>query len=98
MMKAAVLLALSAPLARAASYNLLRYNGGKNFFNAFQYFGTFDTINNSPTADFLNSGDDFLANRSYANSAGLTHVDDNGHAIIKVDDTSTVVYNEKRFR
>lgn len=97
MIKAAALLAL-APLAHATSYNLLRYNGGKTFFNAFQFFGTYDTINNSPTPDFLNSGDDFLANRSYAASAGLTSVNDKGNVIIRVDDTSTVVFNEKRFR
>ena len=30
-------------------------------------------------------------------SAGLTSVNDKGNAILRVDDTSTVVYNEKRY-
>lgn len=95
-MKTAVLLALPL-LADAKTYNLLRYNGGKTFFDAFQYFGTYDTVNNAPTADYLNSGDDFLANRSYAMKSGLTSVNSKGNAIIKVDDTTTVPYNDKRF-
>ena len=30
-------------------------------------------------------------------SAGLTSVNDKGNAILRVDDTSTVEYNQKRF-
>jgi hypothetical protein len=86
-----------ASLAHAKVYNLLRYNGGQNFFDAFQYFGTYDTVDNTPTADFLNSGDDWMANKSYADSAGLTTINSAGHAIVRVDDTSTVVFNDKRF-
>ncbi|KAH7101790.1 concanavalin A-like lectin/glucanase domain-containing protein [Auriculariales sp. MPI-PUGE-AT-0066] len=94
----ALVAALSAVAGtQAKSYNLLRYNAGKTFFNAFQYFGTYDTANNSPTSDYLNSGDTFLANRSYAMSAGLTSVNDKGNAILRVDDTNTVEYNQKRF-
>lgn len=83
--------------SEAATYNLLRYNGGQTFFDAFQFAGSYDNALNSPTPDFLNSGDNFFANRSYAMSKGLTSVNDQGHAVIRVDDTSTVVYNEKRF-
>jgi len=29
----------------------------QTFFNAFQYFGSYNTADNTPTSDFLNSGD-----------------------------------------
>ena len=61
--------AVLASGAYAKSYNLLRYYGGNTFFDYFQFFGTFDQSTNSPTADFLNSGDDFMANRVRAGSS-----------------------------
>lgn len=41
-------------------------------------------------------GDVNWVDQSDAVSQGLTYIDSNGHAIIKVDNTSNVVWNDKR--
>ncbi|EJD41512.1 hypothetical protein AURDEDRAFT_186483 [Auricularia subglabra TFB-10046 SS5] len=92
-----LVIAASAGLAGAKTYNLHQTSAGKSFFDNWVYPGTYDTTNNAPTADSTNSGDNWIANKTYSQSAGLTTVNDAGHAILKVDDTSTVVYNDKRF-
>ncbi|KZV99433.1 hypothetical protein EXIGLDRAFT_234843 [Exidia glandulosa HHB12029] len=97
MMRTALLVAAGASLVSAKSYNLHQYSGGKNFFDGWNYPGAFDTTNNAPTADVTNSGDNWIANKTYSQSAGLTTVNDQGHAVLRVDDTSTVVYNDKRY-
>lgn len=111
MLHALPLVALAAAGASAKSYNLHRYSGGQNFFDGWVYPGSYDTTNNSPSADLTNSGDNWIcaylpvgwlvsdsvaANRTYAQSAGLTTVNAAGNAVLKVDNTSPVVYNDKR--
>ncbi|EJD41514.1 hypothetical protein AURDEDRAFT_115431 [Auricularia subglabra TFB-10046 SS5] len=89
-------LLLAAGLANAKSYNLLRYSGGKSFYDAWVYPATWDTTNNVPQADVLNNGDDFLANKTHADKFQLTTVNDAGNAVLRVD-TGPVDFNQKRF-
>ncbi|KAI0070212.1 hypothetical protein K474DRAFT_1609105 [Panus rudis PR-1116 ss-1] len=87
-MKAALslvtLLSLS-PAALAASFNLVKAYQGTDFFSGWEFYGTFDNTTN---------GDVNFVPQS--NSSSLAYVDGNGRAIIRVDNTSFVPYNEKR--
>ncbi|CCA69113.1 related to endo-1,3(4)-beta-glucanase [Serendipita indica DSM 11827] len=75
------------PLTNAA-YNLAREYKGQNFFSAWDYYGKYDNLTN---------GDVIWVNQSVAvSNPQLTYINSAGNAIIKVDDTTTVPYNEKR--
>lgn len=86
-----------AGLVGAKSYNLHQYSGGQNFFDSWNYPGTYDFANNAPTPDTSNSGDNWIANKTYSQSAGLTTVNSAGYAVLRVDDTNQVVFNDKRY-
>ncbi|KZV95202.1 hypothetical protein EXIGLDRAFT_834465 [Exidia glandulosa HHB12029] len=83
-----VLVALFPLLACAqAPYRLSNSFTGSAFLDAF----TFDD-----TESDLRSSSDWLANASYARSAGLAAITNTGNVRLKVDNTSTVVFNDKR--
>ncbi|KAI0651158.1 concanavalin A-like lectin/glucanase domain-containing protein [Trametes meyenii] len=80
------------PLALAvspafAAYNLVRSYSGKTFFDGWDYFDGFDNTTN---------GDVNYLSQANATQDGLTFVNDAGHAIVKVDNTSFVPFNFKR--
>jgi len=72
----------------AANYNLAKDYSGSTFFDSWTFYDHFDNLTN---------GDVIFVSSSVAASAKLAYVDPGtNHAIIKVDNTSTVPFNEKR--
>ncbi|KAJ7885728.1 hypothetical protein B0H14DRAFT_2698868 [Mycena olivaceomarginata] len=63
-----------------ATYNLQQDLSGNNFFSGFKFNESATDVNNFGNVHFLS--------QSAANDAKLTFVDSNGHAIIKVDNTT----------
>ncbi|KAI9058735.1 glycoside hydrolase family 16 protein [Trametes sanguinea] len=87
---------LAIPLAYAlfssqsalAAYNLVKEYSGTDFFNGWDFGnGTYDSTTHGHV-NYLNQSD--------ATSQKLAYVNDAGHAIIKVDDFSTVIWENKR--
>lgn len=68
-------------------YYLQRALSGSSFFDAF----TFD----DPSTDERVSSDR-LVNASSARAAGLASVADDGHVLLRVDNSTSVAYNDKR--
>ncbi|KAF9012596.1 concanavalin A-like lectin/glucanase domain-containing protein [Cyathus striatus] len=74
--------------AKATTYNLAREYSGDTFFDGWAFTDKYDSTTN---------GDVLFLSESVAKSSGLAYIDDSTkHAIIKVDNTSTVVWNNKR--
>ncbi|KAK7048543.1 glycoside hydrolase family 16 protein [Favolaschia claudopus] len=73
-------LATILALTHAQTYNLQQDLSGNNFFSGFKF--------NESAIDFNNFGNVHFLSQSAANDAKLTFVDGNGHAIIKVDNTT----------
>lgn len=87
MLRQAVLGALPLLAAvKAASYARVESFSGTSFFDGFDY--------PAATYDNTTNGDVFWAT---ADNTSLIYTDSNGVAIMKVDNTSDVVYNEKRY-
>ncbi|RDB18914.1 putative glycosidase C21B10.07 [Hypsizygus marmoreus] len=83
----ATVLPLFRPTA-AASYGLVKEYAGSTFFNDWTFYDHFDNLTN---------GDTIFVSASTAASSKLAFVDPaTNHGIIKVDNTSTVPFNEKR--
>lgn len=85
-----VLLATLVPTlaSAAATYNLVKDYSGEGFFDDWDFYGSFDNLTN---------GDAVFVTASVASSSKLAYVDSTtNRAIIKVDNTSTVPFNEKR--
>lgn len=80
---------LSASTATNAAYNLVKDYSGQTFFDNWSYYGSYDNLTN---------GDIIWVNQTVgdAPSNPLTYVNAAGNAVIKVDNTTTVPYNEKR--
>jgi hypothetical protein len=74
--------------AALAQYNLVKDYSGKNFFDGFQFF--------SGTDWNLTNGDVNFLGLSQAQSNKLAYLNDQQRVILKVDNTSNVLYNEKR--
>ncbi|RPD78311.1 hypothetical protein L226DRAFT_481036 [Lentinus tigrinus ALCF2SS1-7] len=70
-----------------AAYNLVKEYSGTNFFDGWEFYGNYDNLTN---------GDVTYVDQANATSSKLAYVNDAGHAVIKVDDTSFVPYNYKR--
>ncbi|KAG8838593.1 hypothetical protein FS842_010068 [Serendipita sp. 407] len=71
-----------------AAYNLVKKYEGESFFNDWTYYGSYDNLTN---------GDIIWVNRSTADvEPKLTYLNSAGNAVIKVDNTTVVPYNEKR--
>ncbi|KAI9066573.1 hypothetical protein FKP32DRAFT_355906 [Trametes sanguinea] len=79
--------ALFAATPALAAYNLIKEYSGTDFFQGWDYYGNFDNLTN---------GDVTWVDQNTATSSKLTYVNDAGHAIVKVDDTSFVPFNQKR--
>ncbi|KAI0772345.1 concanavalin A-like lectin/glucanase domain-containing protein [Trametes elegans] len=82
---AAALLASSMPAF--AAYNLVKEYSGTSFFSGWDFYGSYDNLTN---------GDVVWVDQANATQSKLAYVNDAGHAIIKVDNTTNVPYNEKR--
>ncbi|KAI1787368.1 concanavalin A-like lectin/glucanase domain-containing protein [Ganoderma leucocontextum] len=87
---------LAGPLAAAllistphvlAAYNLVREYSGSSFFSGWDFYGNYDNLTN---------GDVNWVTQANATQSKLAYVDDAGHVIIKVDNTTFVPYNYKR--
>ncbi|KAF5382697.1 hypothetical protein D9615_003072 [Tricholomella constricta] len=76
-----------SPVA-ATTYNLVKEHAGSTFFDDWTFYDHFDNLTN---------GDTIFVSASVAASSKLAFVDPTtNHAVIKVDNTSTVPFNEKR--
>ncbi|KAJ7109083.1 glycoside hydrolase family 16 protein [Mycena crocata] len=83
------LLSVLLPGALAATtYDMVKEYSGSTFFDDWDFYGSFDNLTN---------GDAIFVTSKVASSSKLAYVDSTtNHAIIKVDNTSTVAYNDKR--
>ncbi|GAA5841387.1 hypothetical protein JCM11251_006174 [Rhodosporidiobolus azoricus] len=80
----AILLLVAAPGTEAA-YSLTKDYSGERFFDGWSYYGHYDNLTNGDI-DWVNKTD----------SSDLTYMNAAGNAIIKADNTSTVLYPNKR--
>ncbi|KAI0633311.1 concanavalin A-like lectin/glucanase domain-containing protein [Trametes polyzona] len=82
-----LLAALVAASPALAGYNLVKEYSGANFFSGWEFYGNFDNLTN---------GDVNWVDQANATQSKLAYINDAGHAVIKVDDTSFVPFNYKR--
>lgn len=97
---------VSASHVTNAAYNLVKDYSGQTFFDNWSYYGSFDNLTNGPSkaacagffANVQIAGDIIWvdAATAAATSNPLTYINAAGNAVIKVDNTTTVPYNEKR--
>ncbi|TDL24661.1 hypothetical protein BD410DRAFT_786198 [Rickenella mellea] len=78
---------LLALVNTARCYSVVREYSGQNFFDGWDFYGSWDNLTN---------GDIWWLNSSQAYSQQLAYVTTAGNAVIKVDNTSNVPFNEKR--
>jgi hypothetical protein len=72
----------------ATTYDMVKEYSGATFFDDWNFYGKFDNLTN---------GDAIFVTSSVASSSKLAYVDSaTNRAIIKVDNTSTVAFNDKR--
>ncbi|KAI0673184.1 concanavalin A-like lectin/glucanase domain-containing protein [Trametes maxima] len=83
----AVAIALFASTPTLAAYNLVKEYSGSSFFSGWDFYGNYDNLTN---------GDVNWVDQTNATQSKLAYVNDAGHAIIKVDNTTFVPYNYKR--
>ncbi|KAI0049424.1 glycoside hydrolase family 16 protein [Auriscalpium vulgare] len=81
------LLALALSSVAQAQYSLVKEYAGSSFFNDWNFYGNFDNLTN---------GDAIFVTADQAASQKLAFVNGAGNAIIKVDNTTTVAFNDKR--
>ncbi|TFY62543.1 hypothetical protein EVJ58_g3801 [Rhodofomes roseus] len=89
-MKSAVLAAAalySGNAFAATSYSLVKEYSGSNFFDSWVFYDNYDNTTN---------GDVEYVSQTNATESKLAYVDSNGAAIIKVDNTSFVPWDDKR--
>ena len=103
----AAALLISSPHVLAA-YNLVREYSGSGFFSGWDFYGNYDNLTNGESLlHILHQevilkrlmgyvGDVNWVTQANATQSKLAYVDDSGHAIIKVDNTTFVPYNYKR--
>jgi len=72
---------------QATVYNLERTYAGSTFFDRWEYYNNFDNLTN---------GDVIFVSQTVGTKGGLTFINDAGNAVIKVDNGTTVAFNEKR--
>ncbi|KAK4686775.1 hypothetical protein P7C73_g3342, partial [Tremellales sp. Uapishka_1] len=83
-----VYLLSATPATATGTTSLVRSYEGSTFFDRWTYYGNYDNTT---------EGDAEYVNRTVAvGSPELTYINSAGNAIIKVDNTSTVAYNDKR--
>jgi len=81
------LLCISQPPPVRAQYQLTREHSGNSFFDRWQFYNNFDNLTN---------GDAIFVSSQVASSAQLAFTNSAGNAIIKVDNTTNVPFNQKR--
>ncbi|KAA1476857.1 glycoside hydrolase family 16 protein [Dentipellis sp. KUC8613] len=75
------------PVLAQAQYNLVKSYEGSNFFDDWDFYNNFDNLTN---------GDAIFVSAQQAAQDKLAFVNSAGHAIMKVDNTSQVAFNQKR--
>ncbi|KAI0060384.1 glycoside hydrolase family 16 protein [Artomyces pyxidatus] len=85
--KIAAALVLILPTIARAQYSLVKEYAGTTFFDDWTFYGNFDNLTN---------GDAIFVTASQAASEKLAFVNSAGNAIIKVDNTTQVPFNDKR--
>lgn len=98
--------ALLAASPALAAYNLVKEYSGTNFFSGWDFYDNFDNTTNgeficfnigrSRMTETDCTGDVNWVSQANATQSKIAYVNDAGHAIVKVDDTSFVPYNSKR--
>ncbi|KAJ7037725.1 glycoside hydrolase family 16 protein [Mycena alexandri] len=82
------LFALLPSALAATTYDMVKEYSGSTFFDEWNFYGNFDNLTN---------GDAIFVTESVASSSKLAYVDPTtNRAIIKVDNTTNVVFNDKR--
>ncbi|KAJ9092104.1 hypothetical protein QFC21_006970 [Naganishia friedmannii] len=76
------LLPAASPAAAATAYDLIVSHKGASFFDGFAFAQGYDNTTNGDVV--------------WANSSKVAYVNDQGKAILKVDNSTEVPYNEKR--
>ncbi|TFY77831.1 hypothetical protein EWM64_g6179 [Hericium alpestre] len=82
----ALVLAL-LPTIASAQYNLVKQYQGSSFFDDWDFYNNFDNLTN---------GDAIFVSAQQASQDQLAFVNGAGNAIMKVDNTSQVAFNQKR--
>lgn len=101
------LLVASALPATTNAFDLVRDYSGTNFFQGWDFYGSWDNLTlgacSSPPRlltynlpDDIWTGDVWWLNQTEATAEHLAYVNDAGHAIIRVDNTTNVLPNDKR--
>ncbi|KAI0056594.1 hypothetical protein BV25DRAFT_1903121 [Artomyces pyxidatus] len=85
--RSAILAFWISSLPWTLSYDIVREYSGQTFFDRWDFYGSWDN---------LTLGDVWWLDRDSAFQQGLAYTDDNGRVVIRVDNTSTVPFNEKR--
>lgn len=92
-----------AALQMVSGYTMVRQYAGSSFFNKWDFYGAWDNLTlgwlfleHSAFSLIGITGDVWWLDKANATAQGLTYVNDDGNAVIKVDDTSYVPFNEKR--
>ncbi|KAI0298071.1 glycoside hydrolase family 16 protein [Multifurca ochricompacta] len=82
-------LSLGLPIiaVRATQYSLVKQYAGAHFFDGWDFYGNYDNLTN---------GDAIFVTASQAASQRLAFVNSAGNAIMKVDNKTNVVFNDKR--
>ncbi|BGP26757.1 glycoside hydrolase family 16 protein [Rhodotorula toruloides] len=81
----AAILAIARLPRAGAAYTPLKTYSGSSFFDSWNFYGHYDNLTNGDI-DFVNRTD----------SSDLAYINGAGNAIIKMDNTSTVLYPNKR--
>ena len=92
------------PVLVQGQYQLTREHSGSSFFDRWQFYNNCTSPATSLThfppdtfqVDNLTNGDAIFVSQSVASSAQLAFVNSAGNAIIKVDNTTNVPFNQKR--
>ncbi|KAL5519765.1 hypothetical protein ACEPAG_1425 [Sanghuangporus baumii] len=84
---AAAFVAALPQIASATRYNYAMEYSGSSFFDRWSFYDHFDNLTN---------GDAMFVNDAVAQKNGLAFVNDNGNAIIRVDNSTTLSFGEKR--
>ncbi|KAG5636091.1 hypothetical protein H0H81_009139 [Sphagnurus paluster] len=79
---------LVVPFVAATSYDIVKAYAGTTFFDDWTFYNHYDNLTNGDTI-FVSAADAAADQLAYVDST-------TNHAIIKVDNTSTVPYNQKR--
>ncbi|TFK67584.1 hypothetical protein BDN72DRAFT_842854 [Pluteus cervinus] len=74
-------------ITRVWAYEVIHDYSGSNFFNGWDFYGSWDN---------LTLGDVVWVDQTDAFNSHLAFVNDAGHAVLRVDNTTVVPFNEKR--